>query len=236
MDSMKTARRAKISQVMGEFKRGTLKMGRSGRPVTDRKQAIAIALSEAQRMKKPGRKTVNKTQILTKIHAGLAKATMPVPQMREPLIQVSEPKPHTSIPTDYRKRTSHFSIRSRPNQDIKLRNRARARASVAYPAKMAADADAAGGKFGDYIKNWQDRFNTKPGGRSGFGETGQRHARGKMLEGNVRRYGRALAGLEAARRTKVRAMIGRGLAGAGLAAGAGIGAYLLSRRSKKAGA
>ena len=38
----------KIHKVMSEFKRGTLKTS-SGRPVTSREQAIAIALSEARR-------------------------------------------------------------------------------------------------------------------------------------------------------------------------------------------
>ena len=40
------AAQAKISKVMGEHKRGTLKSS-SGDKVTDRKQAIAIAMSEA---------------------------------------------------------------------------------------------------------------------------------------------------------------------------------------------
>jgi hypothetical protein len=34
---------------MHEFKRGKLKSGRSGKKVTNRKQAIAIGLSEARR-------------------------------------------------------------------------------------------------------------------------------------------------------------------------------------------
>jgi hypothetical protein len=34
---------------MREFKRGRLRSGRSGRKVTNRKQAIAIGLSEARR-------------------------------------------------------------------------------------------------------------------------------------------------------------------------------------------
>lgn len=37
---------AKVAKVMGEFKRGTLRSG-SGAEVTKRKQAVAIALSEA---------------------------------------------------------------------------------------------------------------------------------------------------------------------------------------------
>lgn len=40
----------KISTVMGEFKAGGLKSS-SGNPVTDKKQAMAIALSEARKKK-----------------------------------------------------------------------------------------------------------------------------------------------------------------------------------------
>ena len=39
----------KVRQVMRERKRGTLRMGRSGKKVTSRKQAIAFGLSEARR-------------------------------------------------------------------------------------------------------------------------------------------------------------------------------------------
>lgn len=39
----------KVRQVMRERKRGKLRMGRSGKKVTSRKQAIAIGLSEARR-------------------------------------------------------------------------------------------------------------------------------------------------------------------------------------------
>ncbi len=39
----------KVEKVMREMKRGELKSGRSGRTVKSRKQAIAIALSEARR-------------------------------------------------------------------------------------------------------------------------------------------------------------------------------------------
>lgn len=39
----------KVDYVMGEFKRGKLRSGRSGKKVTKRSQAIAIALSEARR-------------------------------------------------------------------------------------------------------------------------------------------------------------------------------------------
>ena len=52
--------RAKVKKVMGEFKSGTLKSG-SGAKVKDRKQAIAIGLSEAREAgaKIPARKTEN---------------------------------------------------------------------------------------------------------------------------------------------------------------------------------
>lgn len=39
----------KVKKVMTERKRGTLKSGRSAKKVTNRKQAIAIGLSEARR-------------------------------------------------------------------------------------------------------------------------------------------------------------------------------------------
>jgi len=47
--SNKSRKDAKIRKVMREFKRGTLRSG-SGHIVTSRKQALAIALSEARRM------------------------------------------------------------------------------------------------------------------------------------------------------------------------------------------
>ncbi len=41
--------KGKIAKVMRELKHGTLKSGRSGKKVRSRKQAVAIALSEARR-------------------------------------------------------------------------------------------------------------------------------------------------------------------------------------------
>ena len=41
--------RRKVAKVMREYKRGTLKSGGSGRTVKKKKQAVAIALSEARR-------------------------------------------------------------------------------------------------------------------------------------------------------------------------------------------
>lgn len=47
MARKKSKGKHKISKVMGEFKRGTLKSS-SGRKVTKESQAVAIALSEAR--------------------------------------------------------------------------------------------------------------------------------------------------------------------------------------------
>lgn len=52
----KNAPSSKIKKVMKEFKSGKLKSGGSGKKVTNKKQAIAIALSEAGVSKKKGRK------------------------------------------------------------------------------------------------------------------------------------------------------------------------------------
>jgi uncharacterized protein DUF6496 len=46
----KKAQRAKVHTVLKEFKSGSLKSG-SGQKVTNRKQAVAIALSEARKRK-----------------------------------------------------------------------------------------------------------------------------------------------------------------------------------------
>lgn len=40
----------KVEKTMREFKRGTLKSGRSDKPVRNRKQAIAIGLSQARKL------------------------------------------------------------------------------------------------------------------------------------------------------------------------------------------
>jgi hypothetical protein len=39
----------KVHQTMREYKRGTLRSGRSGKKVADRKQAVAIGLSKARK-------------------------------------------------------------------------------------------------------------------------------------------------------------------------------------------
>jgi len=49
----------KVERAMHEMKRGKLKSGRSGKTVTNRKQAIAIGLSEAR---KAGAKIPKKTK------------------------------------------------------------------------------------------------------------------------------------------------------------------------------
>jgi len=46
--------RSKVSKVMKEFKSGKLKSGKSGKKVTNKKQAIAIAMSEARKKKRKG--------------------------------------------------------------------------------------------------------------------------------------------------------------------------------------
>ena len=48
----KNKKEKKIEKVMHEFKMGKLKSGKSTKKVTNRKQAIAIALSEARKNKK----------------------------------------------------------------------------------------------------------------------------------------------------------------------------------------
>jgi len=50
---MKSKAKNKVSKVMGEYKRGTLHSGsKKGPVVKSKKQAVAIALSEAKKSKK----------------------------------------------------------------------------------------------------------------------------------------------------------------------------------------
>ena len=48
---------AKTGKVMSEYKEGTLHSGKGGKVVTNSKQAIAIALSEAKNLPKRGQRT-----------------------------------------------------------------------------------------------------------------------------------------------------------------------------------
>lgn len=47
-------KKTKVQKVLHEFKTGTLHSGKGGPVVKNRKQAIAIAMSEAGMAKKPG--------------------------------------------------------------------------------------------------------------------------------------------------------------------------------------
>jgi hypothetical protein len=48
----KKAAMKKVEKVMGEFKRGTLNSGKGGPVVKSKKQAVAIAMSQAKMAKK----------------------------------------------------------------------------------------------------------------------------------------------------------------------------------------
>ena len=50
-------KKTKEAKVMGEFKRGTLHSGKGGPVVKSRRQAIAIALSEAGKSKSKAKKS-----------------------------------------------------------------------------------------------------------------------------------------------------------------------------------
>lgn len=56
MATSKKQKPAKVGKVMHEYKTGTLHSGKGGPVVKSRKQAIAIALSEANMSKKPSNK------------------------------------------------------------------------------------------------------------------------------------------------------------------------------------
>jgi len=48
-------KKSKVQKVMHEYKTGTLHSGKGGKVVKSRKQAIAIAMSEAKMVKKRGK-------------------------------------------------------------------------------------------------------------------------------------------------------------------------------------
>jgi len=52
----KVGKQAKVGKVMGEYKEGTLHSGKGGPVVTNRKQAIAISMSEAGMAKNKAKK------------------------------------------------------------------------------------------------------------------------------------------------------------------------------------
>jgi hypothetical protein len=56
----KQQKNAKVGKVMGEYKEGTLHSGKGGPVVKDKKQAIAIALSEAKMPMRGQRTAKNK--------------------------------------------------------------------------------------------------------------------------------------------------------------------------------
>ena len=64
-----------VKKTMGEFKRGTLKSG-SGKKVTSRKQAVAIAMSQEKKMRKPEPKSYTRKLSNTKSRR---KESNPVP-------------------------------------------------------------------------------------------------------------------------------------------------------------
>ena len=59
----KKANAKKIGKVMGEYKAGTLHSGKGGKVVKNRKQAIAIAMSEAGMAKPKAKKATAKKAV-----------------------------------------------------------------------------------------------------------------------------------------------------------------------------
>lgn len=56
MAAKKSKKDKKVEKVMGEYKRGELHSGKGGPVVTSKKQAVAIAMSEAGMSKKKKKK------------------------------------------------------------------------------------------------------------------------------------------------------------------------------------
>jgi hypothetical protein len=72
-------RNKKISKVMKEYKAGTLKSGGSGKKVTNPKQAMAIALSEARNMNQGGMlNNIYQRPMLTRQSSGIMAGVAPV--------------------------------------------------------------------------------------------------------------------------------------------------------------
>ena len=64
----------KIAKVMREYKKGKLPIGKSKKKVKSRKQAIAIALSEAGRVKRGEKMKKNKKEMKSQTEVGYPKA------------------------------------------------------------------------------------------------------------------------------------------------------------------
>lgn len=62
MMTSKKQKQAKVGKVMGEFKEGTLHSGKGGPVVKDKKQAVAIAMSEAKMPMRGQRTAKNKAK------------------------------------------------------------------------------------------------------------------------------------------------------------------------------
>jgi len=62
MATSKKQKQAKVGKVMGEFKEGTLHSGKGGPVVKDKKQAVAIAMSEAKMPMRGQRTAKNKAK------------------------------------------------------------------------------------------------------------------------------------------------------------------------------
>ena len=67
-----------VKKTMGEFKRGTLKSG-SGKKVTSRKQAVAIAMSQEKKMAKAPKPMASNMVRRSNVSAAARKNSKPVP-------------------------------------------------------------------------------------------------------------------------------------------------------------
>lgn len=62
MASTKKQQSAKVGKVMSEYREGTLHSGKGGPVVKDRRQAVAIAMSEAKMPQRGARTAKNKAK------------------------------------------------------------------------------------------------------------------------------------------------------------------------------